>query len=917
MALPAQRMVTGKYTNPVTGLPSVGKVAFETHPDRWTDQDGNQILTGSGEVTLNGDGEFAQELVLCNASGVLPEEGRLWRIRELLDGEWQPSWVFRLEEGQGAADITDLQPVKIGNILYVPVPGPKGDPGQDGSGAVNSVNGKSGNVVLTATDVGADPAGTGADEAAAALEAAQEYTDNEVAALADVVAGRPALHSTVGQPDDELGVEGDWAIDAGARRIYGPRGDEGWTEFTELAGPFEADWPLAGVAEKLGTRIYLTHADEMNAAGAVWSDIIVPTDGLDVSYMAEFEGGTGGYGMAFAFASPDTPTDFIGGAGAEMGLVGTESFALAIVSDEGTNSLKLIGTTETTITTYSEIPLPSTFLAVPFHVRVRYVEGILSVWVDETLLMSSAFGLPSLTRLGWTATTDTATNDHILSDVIFCPYGGVSLTPTPGQIGAATPEQAMAISQLAVDNHVDANDPHGDRAYADLTKVENAFITVDEFVARDRFEVAHRGSSQEFPEHTLESYRSAVAAGAESIEVSCVLTKDKVLVCFHDTTLVRMTGLAGTVADYSYGQILNAARIKAQKELGEGWPDVKFATVREVFDEFMGKVVIWVEPKTNDAHVPLQQLLSSYPNANRSVVFKGYYTNTSFPWALANGYETWGYVSENTTDEEMDAMDHRVTMWGVPREMTDQRIIDVVNRGKPVMCWEIHRHYDVSRMALLGVRGLMCARWLYLNNDVAAVKDQFWTRIHTPGTVPTFPTDGNYNLKYDEAGRARITQIPNNAVLMGGHRVPLDVAAGTYTLKYSMTWDSIPGVNLHSGIAFCKTDDRPYTFAAANTTGGYHIVFRSSGDLQLYRHAAGSATGTQLATLPTVTPVAGQKMTFEVEVSPTQIKARRTDVGPYEVVANDVQFRGRYWHLSAGSVTSLPTSPWFSELDRV
>jgi hypothetical protein len=95
------------------------------------------------------------------------------------------------------------------------------------------------------------------------------------------------------------------------------------------------------------------------------------------------------------------------------------------------------------------------------------------------------------------------------------------------------------------------------------------------------------------------------------------------------------------------------------------------------------------------------------------------------------------------------------------------------------------------------------------------------------------------------------------------------------------------------------------------------VVFRSNGDLQLYRHTAGSPTGTQLATLPTVTPVAGAKMTFEVEVSPTQIKARRTDVGPYEVVSNDTQYRGRYWHLSAGSVTQLATSPWFSELDRV
>lgn len=910
MALPAQRLVTGKYTNPVTGEPAVGKVVYETIPDRWTDQDGNQILTGGGEVILNEDGETSQLLVLCDAEGVLPEEGRLWRIRELLDGEWQPSWVFRLEAGENPADITDLQPVQVGDILYVPVPGPKGDPGQDGAGAVHSVNEMAGDVVLDADDVGADPAGTAAQEATAAYGLA-------VAEASDLTLSRPAVWETDGAPPEELGVEGDWAIDLGTRQVYGPKDETAWRTFNEIPSPLDPGWTENGVADILSTEVLLTAVGDVNAAGTVWYENISPSDNIDVTFTGEISGGTGGYGMTFAFAADTTASDFVGGSGGELGLVGTDSIAVAFIIDEGQSIVRVISTTATTITTLHESAEVIDLQSAEWVGRVRYTDGRLVVWVDDVIVIDELISIQENSRIGWTASTDSATNDHVISDVVFSAYGGIRIFPTPSQIGAATPEQAAILAATAVLEHVDENDPHGDRAYADLTKVENAFITVDEFVARDSFRVAHRGSSQEYPEHTLEAYRAAVASGAESIEVSCVLTKDKVPVCFHDTDLSRVTGLTGAVADYSYGQLTNAIRVKMQNTLGEGWPDVKIPTVREVFDEFLGKVVIWAEPKTNDAHVPLQQILNSYPNANRSVVFKGFYTSTSFPWALANGYETWGYVNADTTDEEMDDFAHRVTMWGVPREMSDARIIDVVNRGLPVMCWEIHRHYDVDRMTSLGVKGLMCARWVYLNNDVAATKDQFWTRIHTPGTVPTFPTDGNYNLKYDETGRATITQIPNNAVLMGGHRVPVADAAGTYTLKYSMTWDIIPGANLHSGIAFCKVDDRPYTFAASNTTGGYHIVFRSNGDLQLYRHTAGSPTGTTLATLATETPVAGVKMTFEVEVSPTQIKARRTDVGPYEVTSSDTQYRGRYWHLSAGSVTVPGTSPWFSELDRV
>lgn len=51
--------------------------------------------------------------------------------------------------------------------------------------------------------------------------------------------------------------------------------------------------------------------------------------------------------------------------------------------------------------------------------------------------------------------------------------------------------------------------------------------------------VAHRGSSELNPEHTLGAYLAAIAEGAEALECDVRLTRDQHLVCVHDRDLQR------------------------------------------------------------------------------------------------------------------------------------------------------------------------------------------------------------------------------------------------------------------------------------------------------------------------------------------------------------------------------------------
>src|SRR6202008_4023519 len=64
------------------------------------------------------------------------------------------------------------------------------------------------------------------------------------------------------------------------------------------------------------------------------------------------------------------------------------------------------------------------------------------------------------------------------------------------------------------------------------------------------FSIGHRGATQQFPEHTRESYEAAARMGAGIVECDVTFTKDKELVCRHSqndlatTTNILVTSLA-------------------------------------------------------------------------------------------------------------------------------------------------------------------------------------------------------------------------------------------------------------------------------------------------------------------------------------------------------------------------------------
>lgn len=65
----------------------------------------------------------------------------------------------------------------------------------------------------------------------------------------------------------------------------------------------------------------------------------------------------------------------------------------------------------------------------------------------------------------------------------------------------------------------------------------------------------HRGSAGNYPENTLISFKAAIDAGADGIELDVQMTKDGELVVIHDETVDRTTNGTGYVKDLTLVEI--------------------------------------------------------------------------------------------------------------------------------------------------------------------------------------------------------------------------------------------------------------------------------------------------------------------------------------------------------------------------
>ncbi len=159
----------------------------------------------------------------------------------------------------------------------------------------------------------------------------------------------------------------------------------------------------------------------------------------------------------------------------------------------------------------------------------------------------------------------------------------------------------------------------------------------------DFINYAHRGASEYLPENTMLAFYSGIYMGANGIETDVQRAKDGTLVLFHDDTLLRVTGEAGCVQDYTFEQLQQFDVTK------NGFSD-KIVTLEDFLQHFAFRDITFaIELKGAGVERDTADLLRKYHLEEKAVV-------TSFRLDYLENFRSYapefqiGYLTASTED---------------------------------------------------------------------------------------------------------------------------------------------------------------------------------------------------------------------------------------------------------------------------
>lgn len=113
--------------------------------------------------------------------------------------------------------------------------------------------------------------------------------------------------------------------------------------------------------------------------------------------------------------------------------------------------------------------------------------------------------------------------------------------------------------------------------------------------------IAHRGASAAAPENTLAAYRLAWEMGAPAAETDVWVTADGKVVCLHDRSLERTTGLDRNIDEVTWEEV---SQLDAGSWMGQQWAGEPVPLLANVLRSVPPGREFFVEIKSGPATVP-------------------------------------------------------------------------------------------------------------------------------------------------------------------------------------------------------------------------------------------------------------------------------------------------------------------------
>ncbi|MDD2430486.1 MAG: glycerophosphodiester phosphodiesterase family protein [Bacillota bacterium] len=214
--------------------------------------------------------------------------------------------------------------------------------------------------------------------------------------------------------------------------------------------------------------------------------------------------------------------------------------------------------------------------------------------------------------------------------------------------------------------------------------------------------VAHRGNSSEAPENTMASVKSAIAVGADAVEIDVYRTIDGELVLLHDSSLERTTNGTGDVKTktYDYLKTLDAGSSFNRKFAGEPIP-----LLRDVLLEIKDKVTLVIELKQAGIERDVLDLIIETGTRDQVVVIA---FNAGL---LANFYYMAPDIPTSVLSYSTKTIDEVVALAATGKTRSVDLNYGVINkematyligRGYSLWAWTVNNVKDMQRMVDLG-----------------------------------------------------------------------------------------------------------------------------------------------------------------------------------------------------------------------
>lgn len=235
-------------------------------------------------------------------------------------------------------------------------------------------------------------------------------------------------------------------------------------------------------------------------------------------------------------------------------------------------------------------------------------------------------------------------------------------------------------------------------------------------LVRNPFIIGHRGLPSAAPENSLESAIEAYTAGADCIELDIRLSKDGVVMIYHDDDIAGLTTGRGSIASHTYDE-LRSYDLLSSSGYGsfQKYPAVKIATLEEFFERFQNEdVVFFIEIKesSNELLRKTAELVEKYNMKNKIAFITFITTQIPAVQKMIPGVSVGCLMSTpsaSTTEKAVESIINSIGSMNTTfnaNGVNDTRLVRaLMNRGITAWPWTYNASSTGSAY-LLGVGGV-------------------------------------------------------------------------------------------------------------------------------------------------------------------------------------------------------------------